>query len=157
MRIDRRRFVQGLAGAGAAVALGAQARESRPQGLRRPNILYIMTDQQRLDAMRAYGNPHIHTPNLDRLAAGGVRFDQYYVAAFPCSPSRASILTGLHPQTHGVVVNGVKLNEQLPTFATELTAQGYHTSGGTAQNSSWRTSKRADTVARHPREARARS
>ena len=128
MRIDRRRFVQGLAGAGAAVALGAQAREGRPQGLRRPNVLYIMTDQQRLDAMRAYGNPHIHTPNLDRLAAGGVRFDQYYVAAFPCSPSRASILTGLHPQTHGVVTNGVKLDEELPTFATELAAQGYHTS-----------------------------
>ncbi len=86
-----------------------------------------MTDQHRWDAMGAYGNAAIRTPHLDRLAGEGVRFERYYVAAFPCSPSRASIVTGLHPQSHGVLINNIKLDESLPTFGTELAAAGYHT------------------------------
>ncbi|HJN17177.1 MAG TPA: sulfatase-like hydrolase/transferase, partial [Armatimonadota bacterium] len=129
MRIDRRRFIGGLAGAGAAAAIGAPRRDAAAQRTaRRPNVLFIITDQQRLDAMRCYGNPHISTPNLDRLAGEGVRFDRYYIAGFPCSPSRGCILTGLHPQRHGITTNGVKLDEELPTFATELTRAGYQTS-----------------------------
>jgi arylsulfatase A-like enzyme len=59
-------------------------------GTDRPNILLICTDQQRFDAVGCYGNPHIQTPNLDRLAADGVVFDNCYVQNPVCAPSAAS-------------------------------------------------------------------
>lgn len=68
---------------------------------RRPNILLIHTDQQRYDTIAALGNPHIHTPNLDRLAEEGVAFSH---ATTPCPvsmPARWSLLTGQFPRTHG--------------------------------------------------------
>jgi len=126
--MDRRSFIRGLAGAGLGVHLGTHAsRADAGRTPRRPNVLFVMTDQHRLDAMGAYGNRVIRTPSLDRLATQGMRFERYYVAAFPCSPSRASLMTGLHPQSHGVVINGVQLDEEIPTFATELARAGYHT------------------------------
>jgi len=128
MSIDRRSFIRSLAGAGLGVQLGTQAAQAEAgQSPRRPNILFIMTDQHRLDAMGAYGNRPIRTPHLDGLARQGMRFERYYVAAFPCSPSRGSLLTGLHPQSHGVITNGVQLDESIPTFASELAGAGYHT------------------------------
>ena len=62
--------------------------------LSRPNILLISTDQQRFDAMGCYGNRHIDTPNLDRLAEQGVVFENCYVQNPVCAPSRASLMTG---------------------------------------------------------------
>jgi len=91
----------------------------------RPNLLWIMTDQQRRDSIGAYGNPAIKTPNLDRLAEGGVRFNQCYIATSPCSPSRASLLTGLYAHTHGVVVNNIVLPEDVPSLGNTLKAAGY--------------------------------
>ncbi len=70
-----------------------------------PNILFILTDQQRFDALGISGNRHVHTPNLDKLAREGIRFTNSYVAQAVCSPSRASILSGLFPTSHGVVDN----------------------------------------------------
>jgi arylsulfatase A-like enzyme len=74
---------------------------------RRPNILWICTDQQRYDTIHALNNPHIHTPNLDRLCAEGVAFTRAYCQSPICSPSRASFLTGLQPSTVGVNRNGL--------------------------------------------------
>ena len=67
-----------------------------------PNILFILSDDQGAWAMRCAGNDEMVTPNLDRLAASGVRFDNFFCASPVCSPARASILTGRIPSQHGV-------------------------------------------------------
>jgi choline-sulfatase len=68
----------------------------------RPNILFILADDQGYWAMGCAGNAEIHTPNLDRLAAMGTRFENFFCASPVCSPARASILTGRIPSQHGV-------------------------------------------------------
>ena len=67
-----------------------------------PNVLFILSDDQGPWAAGCYGNPEIRTPNLDRLAATGVRFERFFVATPVCSPSRATYLTGLIPSQHGI-------------------------------------------------------
>jgi arylsulfatase A-like enzyme len=67
----------------------------------RPNILFILTDDQRFDTMGCAGNPIIWTPNVDRLAGEGVRFERAFVTTPICAASRASILTGTFERTHG--------------------------------------------------------
>ena len=69
---------------------------------KRPNLLFLLTDDQGAWAMRCAGNTDIHTPNLDRLASQGMRFDNFFCASPVCSPARASILTGRIPSQHGV-------------------------------------------------------
>lgn len=73
---------------------------------RRPNVLFIMTDDQRWDAMSCAGNRILKTPNMDRLAAGGMRFAHAFATNPLCSPSRGTILTGLYSHAHGVTTNG---------------------------------------------------
>ena len=70
-----------------------------------PNILFIMCDQLRWDYLSCYGHPHLETPNLDRLAASGVRFDRAYVQSPICGPSRACMYTGRYLSSHGASVN----------------------------------------------------
>lgn len=67
-----------------------------------PNILFLLTDDQRSDAVGAAGNSLIHTPELDRLAAEGVRFENAFVTSSVCAPSRAAILSGLYSRTSGI-------------------------------------------------------
>ena len=62
-----------------------------------PNIILILCDELRADALGCFGNPSVKTPNIDRLAAGGTRFSQCFVTQPTCTPSRASILTGCYP------------------------------------------------------------
>jgi len=92
----------------------------------RPNVLLIHTDQQRWDALGANGNDEIHTPNLDRLAAGGVAFDRYFVQAPVCMPSRESYLTGQYPSQLDVYTNGIRLPESVGTLPGMLDNAGYH-------------------------------
>ena len=68
----------------------------------KPNIVFILTDDQGVWAAGCYGNPEIRTPNLDRLAAAGMRFENFFVATPVCSPSRATFLTGRIASQHGV-------------------------------------------------------
>ncbi|NBT30363.1 MAG: sulfatase, partial [Rhodobacteraceae bacterium] len=68
----------------------------------RPNIVLIFTDNQQAETLGCYGNPEIHTPNLDRLASEGMVFDNAFCPNAFCSPCRASVLTGLLPSQHGV-------------------------------------------------------
>ena len=68
----------------------------------RPNVLFILSDDQGPWAMRCAGNPDIVTPNLDRIAAQGVRFTDFFCVSPVCSPARASLLTGEIPSRHGV-------------------------------------------------------
>ncbi len=82
-----------LGGAAAAPAAAAQAGgDQRP-----PNFLFILFDKCRRDAIGAYGRTDVHTPNMDQLATGGVRFDNCYAPQPLCGPCRASILTGKYP------------------------------------------------------------
>jgi arylsulfatase A len=80
----------------ASPALAAQKEESRP------NVVLILTDDQGSHDLGCYGNPHIATPNIDRLAKEGVRFTQFYCSPV-CSPSRAALMTGRHYQRTGAV------------------------------------------------------
>ncbi|MDP6504379.1 MAG: sulfatase-like hydrolase/transferase, partial [Planctomycetota bacterium] len=79
-----------------------------------PNILWICTDQQRYDTIGALGNPHVSTPNIDRLVANGVAFTRTYCQSPICNPSRASFLTGMYPSRVHVNGNG---NECFPPNA----------------------------------------
>ena len=72
----------------------------------KPNLLLIIADSERFDALRAYGNNQIQTPNLDSLAEQSYIFENTYVTQPVCSPSRASIYTGLYPHTNGVSEQG---------------------------------------------------
>ena len=72
---------------------------------RRPNIVFVLTDQQRHDTIAALGHPYMITPQLDRLVREGVSFGRMFVTSPSCAPSRASIFTGLYPHTHGVLRN----------------------------------------------------
>ena len=91
----------------------------------KPNILFILTDQHRQDGVGAYdGSPAI-TPNLDRMAAEGARFDRAYVAQPVCSPNRSSIITGLYPHSSGVYENKVPLPSSSRTMSEMLKPAGY--------------------------------
>ncbi|GAA4926335.1 sulfatase-like hydrolase/transferase [Streptomonospora halophila] len=71
----------------------------------RPNIVFVITDQQRFDTVAALGHGHVDTPNLDRLVREGTAFTATYVTAPSCSPSRASLFTGVYPHSLGVLRN----------------------------------------------------
>lgn len=92
----------------------------------RPNFIIILTDDQRYDALGAL-NPALQTPHMDRLVSEGVHFVNAFVPTSLCSPSRASLLTGLPMRTHGVVDNNSALSEQFDTFPRALQRAGYDT------------------------------
>ena len=97
---------------------------STPQ---RPNLLLITSDQQHWRTLGS-NNPKIKTPNLDRLAAMGTRFTRGYCPNPTCTPTRASLVTGQWPSTHGAYTLGTKLPESSPTIGETLRAAGYRTS-----------------------------
>ena len=84
------------------------------------NILFIMCDQLRFDYLGCYGHPHLQTPNIDALAARGVRFDRAYVQSPVCGPSRMSFYTGRYMRSHGVNWNGFPLRVGEPTLGDHL-------------------------------------
>lgn len=84
----------------------------------RPNIILIMTDQQRLDSLGCYGNKFVETPNIDRLAQSGARFDKCFTPWPVCSPARATMWTGVYPHTHGVVENVYNMDDALETVSS---------------------------------------
>ena len=69
------------------------------------NVLFLFTDQHRLSAVGCYGETPCHTPNIDGLAAEGVRFENAYTVCPVCSPARGTIMTGLYPHAHGICSN----------------------------------------------------
>lgn len=93
----------------------------------RPNILLIMTDQQRGDCLGIDGHPVLQTPYLDWIAASGVRFNHAYSACPICLPARRTVLTGRKPSGHGVFVNNNEAPLPFPTMAGELQRAGYQT------------------------------
>ncbi len=94
----------------------------------RPNIVFILVDDMRWDAMSFVGHPFVETPNMDRLAAEGVHFRNAFVTTSLCSPSRASILTGLYAHRHGVRGNRSRgLSPSDPYLPGLLQQAGYET------------------------------
>jgi arylsulfatase A-like enzyme len=92
-----------------------------------PNVLFILCDDLRWDALGCTGNPHVKTPHIDRLAQEGVLFQNAFCTTSLCSPSRASILSGLYAHTHKVTNNFTEFPKDLPSFPRALQAAGYET------------------------------
>ena len=88
------------------------------------NILFIMFDQLRWDYLSCYGHPHLHTPNIDRLAKMGVRFDRAYIQSPICGSSRMSTYTGRYVHSHGASWNGIPLKVGEMTMGDHLRQVG---------------------------------
>jgi arylsulfatase A-like enzyme len=117
--------VIGILLAGGCAAL--RRAEPAPPAPGRPNILFIMADDHAYQAISAYGSNRNVTPNIDRIAAGGMRFDRAFVTNSICAPSRAVILSGLFSHLNGVLTNGETFDPESTTFAGLLTDAGYST------------------------------
>ena len=99
---------------------------NKNNGRPRPNILWICTDQQRYDTIGALGNPHVSTPNIDRLVREGVAFTHAYCQSPICTPSRASFLTGMYPSVVHVNGNGNECFPDSPPLVTRILSEaGY--------------------------------
>ena len=79
----------------------------------RPNVLFVTLDQFRGDSLSCAGHPLVRTPNLDAIAAQGVRLGRHYAQAAPCAPGRAALYTGTYQMTNRVVANGTPLDFRL--------------------------------------------
>jgi len=124
----RRGFMK-MAGFSAALPLAEHLTAlGRDKSQERPNIVFILTDDQRYDAMSCAGHPFLKTPHMDRLAKEGVLFKNAFVTTSLCSPSRGSFLTGCYAHTHEVFSNaGKDANPAFPTFPQLLQKAGYET------------------------------
>jgi arylsulfatase A-like enzyme len=89
------------------------------------NVLFVTVDQWRGDCLGSAGHPVVQTPNLDRLAAGGVSFRRHFAQAAPCGPSRASLYTGMYLMNHRSVLNGTPLDARHTNVALVAREQGY--------------------------------
>ena len=102
----RREFIKSTMALTGALALGRTEALAETRDTGRPDILFVMTDQQRFETIAALGNSHIYTPSLDRLVRRGVTFTQAYSSCPVCVPARYTIRTGCEPPTTGVYTNG---------------------------------------------------
>jgi arylsulfatase A-like enzyme len=106
-----------------ALAAGSRALSQR----RRPNLLFLIADDHAGYVLGAAGNKLAETPNLDRLASEGTRFERHFCNSPVCTPSRQSLLTGQLPHAAGVTVLRTALKEGKPTIARQLQRAGYRT------------------------------
>ena len=93
----------------------------------RPNIIFVMTDDHAAHALSCYGSRINKTPNLDRIAIGGMRFDNCFCTNSICTPSRATILAGTYNHVNGVTTLATPMDNRLTTFPQLLQEQGYQT------------------------------
>ena len=126
--MTRREFVRKAGLAAAAAAWARPGHCGSPQR-QRPNIVLILTDDQRWDALSCAGNAVLKTPHMDRLAAEGVRFENAFVTTPICAASRASIFTGLYERTHGYTfaTPPVRAEHVALSYPAMLRAAGYRT------------------------------
>ena len=129
MKWTRRQFLKAAAGTCAAAgqwpqsALAQTSSQMRPK----PNIVLLLADDQGYGETGYHGHPHVKTPVLDEMAAGGLRLDRFYAAAPVCSPTRTAILTGRHPNRSGVFAPNYSTRPQEITIAQILKGAGYRT------------------------------
>ncbi|MBI3683059.1 MAG: sulfatase [Acidobacteria bacterium] len=110
-----------------AAAIGPFIRTSKAAGAARPNVLFLLTDDQSFQTISLTGNPFMKTPNIDRLGREGVLFTNAFVAMSLCAPSRACFLTGLYPHKTGIIGNQIRWNQDLQTLPRLLHDNGYRT------------------------------
>ncbi len=123
MQFSRRQFLTTCGGAAALAALPATA-QPKPM-----NVVVIVGDDHRADALGCAGHPFLQTPNLDRLAAEGVRFTNACVTTAICCTSRASIFTGMHPARHRVIdfATAIRDEDQKASYPDQFRAAGWRT------------------------------
>ncbi len=139
--MTRRQFINVMAAAGVSTAAGGCFEESKlsakmgakaslPARDRRPNIVFLLTDDQRAGTLSCEGHPVIQTPNIDRLAKEGVRFKNAFIAEPVCSPSRATYFTGQYERTHRVGFSSqhkMSGRQWEDTYPAILRKAGYYT------------------------------
>ncbi len=104
-----------------------QQEKTKKQEAEKPNILFVFTDQQTIDAMSAYGNPYLHTPYMDDLARFGVRFTRSYCTSPVCGPSRSSLITSRMPHETKVNFNGESPDWSITNMGEVFSKAGYKT------------------------------
>ena len=121
---ERRNFLKAAGGGLAASALAARARASRP------NIVFLLTDDQRYDELGCTGHPVMRTPNIDALAREGVRFDRFFATTATCLPARTNLVTGQWERCHTIGWPGeraLSTRQWADTFPMVLKRAGYFT------------------------------
>jgi arylsulfatase A-like enzyme len=131
-QLDRRQFMQG----GAAVALGAAVNTNvahalaTPEGSKKPNLVFLYTEGQRWDCLSSAGHPLLKTPNMDRIAHEGVKFENAFCTNALCAPARATAMTGMWSRSTGALDNKT-VHQPLPSdisvFTDYLLKEGYET------------------------------
>ena len=142
--MNRRDFIvhsaAGLAGVAGASLIGTSANlyaNGNPKPMKRPkNVLLLFSDQHRPDTLGCYGNSIVKTPNIDRLAKHGVRFDNAFTPTATCSPARTCVQTGVLAHRHRIMFNSGgpskkcggahNLSDEWPAFASSLKEKGYN-------------------------------
>jgi len=129
--MNRRAFLKNASAAALVLGLGGCLKTSPALGggrrAARPNIILCMTDDQGWGDVGYNGLTQIKTPALDAMAAGGLRLDRFYSAHPSCTPTRASVLTGRHPNRMGAFWPGMPLRKQEMTIAQAVKRAGYTT------------------------------
>jgi len=124
--MKRRQFVQTIGLGMASLAIPGCLGGKKPWA-KKPNILFIMSDDHASHAMSCYGSRINTTPNIDRIATEGVRFENCFCTNSICAPSRAVILTGKHSHLNGVRDNALRFDSTQQTFPKLLQQAGYQT------------------------------
>ncbi len=119
VQVTRRRMM--------ASALAAPFLRTSSAAERRPNFLFLLTDDQSYRTLGITGNPFMKTPNIDRIGREGVLFTNAFVAMSLCAPSRACFLTGLYPHKNGIIGNQIRWNQELQTLPRLLHENGWRT------------------------------
>lgn len=121
--LTRRRVL----GQGVALATGPFIHTSLAANARRPNFLFLLTDDQSYGTLSLTGSPFMKTPSIDRIGREGVLFTNAFVSMSLCAPSRACNLTGRYPHSNGIIHNQIRWNQELPTLPRALQTAGYRT------------------------------
>jgi arylsulfatase A-like enzyme len=125
-KLTRKEFIKLAAQGSLALPLAVSSICCRRQPVR-PNVIFILTDDQACRAVGCYDDRLIKTPHIDRLAEEGVRFELSFSTNAICAPSRASILTGQYSHRHGVVDNSIEMSSQANSFALLFKGADYQT------------------------------
>jgi len=125
--MDRRKFMKGAAGAFASVGLPHSIAETRTDAKRPPNVIFILPDEWRGQALGCMGNPDVQTPHLDRLASEGILMRNTLANTPVCCPARSVMLTGTYTSRTGMVANDLRLDESKITMGDLFSQAGYRT------------------------------